>query len=161
VERSAVGPEVGPVGPSGYDRRYDQWYARTVSGIAKVTISLPTSLVRFLERERVRTGASRSALVARALREMERSEGEASTAEAYRRHPETADEIAFSDAAAAEFFAEESDQDLAPRPAPIGVPDGLDAEQLAVALTQSIAEMRRLIERADREVKDLERRAAR
>jgi hypothetical protein len=62
--------------------------------------------VAFLERLQDRTGTSRSELIASALREMELREREARYAAAYSRRPETAEDLAFTDAAAESFFGE-------------------------------------------------------
>jgi hypothetical protein len=72
--------------------------------VAKVTISLPPALAAFLDREQARTGATRSELVAQALWAAQLRAREARYAAAYAAHPETADELAFTDAATEDFF---------------------------------------------------------
>ena len=64
----------------------------------KIAVSLPAGLVRQIERERKRTGETRSAFVQRAIRlvfsEQDRRKRVAEYIEGYRNQPETADEIA-------------------------------------------------------------------
>jgi Arc/MetJ-type ribon-helix-helix transcriptional regulator len=78
--------------------------------VAKVTVSLPRSLLVFVEDERERTGApTRSAVVVDMLSEVQRrvelTEREARYRAAYAKQPMTAEERAFLDAAATEAFA--------------------------------------------------------
>jgi Arc/MetJ-type ribon-helix-helix transcriptional regulator len=88
--------------------------------VEKVTVSLPPALLDFVERERARTGASRSetvvAMLSEVRRRIELEAREARYAEAYARQPETEDERGFHDAAAAEAFADAGDEwsDIAP-----------------------------------------------
>jgi hypothetical protein len=74
------------------------WYSCGMKHAAKVAVSLPAQTLARLERARKRLGATRSAVVARALDEwlatVEPSAIDRRYAEAYRRHPETAAEIA-------------------------------------------------------------------
>lgn len=93
--------------------------------VAKVTVSLPPAILDFVERRRAETGATRSAVVAEMLaqvkQERELAEREARYREAYARQPETPEEAAFLDAAAAGLFANAGDEwaDVAPkRPRP-------------------------------------------
>jgi Arc/MetJ-type ribon-helix-helix transcriptional regulator len=77
--------------------------------VEKVTISLPADLLAFVEAQRAQTGTTRSEFIADYLREVQRRIEQARREEryaiAYGRHPETADELAFTDAATEDFFA--------------------------------------------------------
>jgi len=72
--------------------------------VAKLTISLPPAQFAFLERLQALTGTSRSELIASALRAAELREREARYAAAYSGHPETREDLAFTDAATEDFF---------------------------------------------------------
>jgi len=76
----------------------------------KVAISLPIELMRRLERSRKKTGETRSAFIRRSLeRAFEESDKKRKIqayVEGYRKHPETIEEIAQSQAAA-ELLASE------------------------------------------------------
>jgi len=78
--------------------------------VEKVTVSLPASLLAFIERQRARTGSTRSETVVGMLREaqhrIERADREARYAASYGRQQETTAERAFTDAAAAKLFAD-------------------------------------------------------
>jgi metal-responsive CopG/Arc/MetJ family transcriptional regulator len=81
---------------------------------AKIAISLPAPLLQRIERLRERAGASRSRLIREAVERYvvatEREERLEAMAESYRRHPETAEELALIDAlnrASADYFASE------------------------------------------------------
>ncbi|MBW1811714.1 MAG: ribbon-helix-helix protein, CopG family [Deltaproteobacteria bacterium] len=78
---------------------------------AKIAISLPKSLVRLMERERKRTGETRSAFVRRAVRllfqEKEHMLQVSEYVEGYRAQPETEEEIATAEAEASELFSRE------------------------------------------------------
>jgi metal-responsive CopG/Arc/MetJ family transcriptional regulator len=67
---------------------------------SKVAVTIDTDLLAQAEAVRRRTGESRSAVIARALRELLRAEERARDVrryiEAYREQPETEDEIAMS-----------------------------------------------------------------
>ncbi|MGH9029378.1 MAG: hypothetical protein ACRDV4_07165 [Acidimicrobiales bacterium] len=71
--------------------------------VAKVTVSLPTSLFEFVEQQRQRSGASRSETIAEMLwhvrHEAEISEREARYEAAYESKPETSEELALAEAA--------------------------------------------------------------
>jgi hypothetical protein len=77
--------------------------------VAKVTVSLPETLLAYVESERSRTGSTRSETIAKMLwqvrHEAELHEREARYAAAYARHPETEEEPGFGYAAAADLFA--------------------------------------------------------
>ena len=77
----------------------------------KIAVSLPAGLVRQIERERKRTGETRSAFVQRAIRlvfsEQDRRKRVAEYIEGYRNQPETEDEIAAAEAAGAKLLAQE------------------------------------------------------
>lgn len=60
----------------------------------KVTISLPSDLVSFADRQAERTRTSRSEVIARALREVKRLEEERRAAEGYRFYSAEAEEFA-------------------------------------------------------------------
>jgi len=70
---------------------------------AKIAVSLDAPLLASVERLRERTGESRSAVVSRALRaltrEVERARLVEEYVEAYRAHPESADEVSSARAA--------------------------------------------------------------
>jgi len=74
----------------------------------KVTVSLPASLLAFVERQRALTGATRSETVAGMLSEVQRrielAGREARYSAAYALQPETSEERAFTDAASADLF---------------------------------------------------------
>jgi hypothetical protein len=76
---------------------------------AKVAISLDADLLRRVERIRTRTGESRSAVVARALRLLTKAEETERLVreyvDGYRRHPETAAETATARALARQSLA--------------------------------------------------------
>jgi hypothetical protein len=78
--------------------------------VAKVTVSLPETLLAYVESERSRTGSTRSETIAAMLwqvrHEAELHEREARYAAAYARHPETEEERGFGYAAAADLFAD-------------------------------------------------------
>jgi hypothetical protein len=78
--------------------------------VAKVTVSLPETLLAYVESERFRTGSTRSETIAamlwRVRHEAELHEREARYAAAYARHPETEEERGFGYAAAADLFAD-------------------------------------------------------
>lgn len=63
----------------------------------KISISLPVDLVKRIEKERRRTGETRSALIRRAVRLMFRAQSHAARVqkyvEGYTREPETDDEV--------------------------------------------------------------------
>jgi metal-responsive CopG/Arc/MetJ family transcriptional regulator len=77
----------------------------------KIAISLPRQLVRLMERERKRTGETRSALVRRAVRRLFQDQEHmlqvSEYVEGYRAQPETEEEIAAAEAEAAELFSRE------------------------------------------------------
>ena len=77
----------------------------------KVAISLPGDMVRRIEKERRRTGESRSAFIRRALRLLFRAQSHAARVkeyvEGYGRDPETDEEVRAAEAAAARLLAEE------------------------------------------------------
>lgn len=77
----------------------------------KVAISLPKPLVRLMEKERKRTGETRSAFVRRAIRrlfqEKEHMLQVSEYIEGYRTQPETEEEIAAAEAAATELLSRE------------------------------------------------------
>ena len=60
----------------------------------KVTISLPSDLVSFADRQAEKTRTSRSEVIARALREIKRAEEERRAAEGYRFYSAEAEEFA-------------------------------------------------------------------
>jgi metal-responsive CopG/Arc/MetJ family transcriptional regulator len=76
---------------------------------AKIAVSLDADLLRRVERLRVRSGESRSALVSRALRLLTQEEEEALRASeyvrAYREHPETLQDVTATRAAAKRSLA--------------------------------------------------------
>lgn len=73
--------------------------------VRKITISLPTSLVEFADREADRLNISRSGLIARALSEIKSAEEARLAAEGYRFYAQEADEFAqISARAVAESF---------------------------------------------------------
>jgi metal-responsive CopG/Arc/MetJ family transcriptional regulator len=73
--------------------------------MAKIAISIPETLLQEIERSRGSTGESRSEFLRRAIRSMLRAETERERVQryvkGYRRYPETAEEIAFIEAALA------------------------------------------------------------
>jgi metal-responsive CopG/Arc/MetJ family transcriptional regulator len=77
---------------------------------AKVAITLPSELYRRIERLRKQTHTSRSAMVQRALglllKEEHKQERVRAYLDAYRRNPETEEEIRAAKAAAVELLAE-------------------------------------------------------
>lgn len=79
------------------------WYAYGMTKVAKVTVSLPTTLFDFIERRRTETGASRSETVAEMIwqvrHETQLRERETRYEAAYARQPETSEERAFVEAA--------------------------------------------------------------
>jgi metal-responsive CopG/Arc/MetJ family transcriptional regulator len=78
--------------------------------VAKMAVSIPADTYRMLERTRRRLKTTRSALVAEALeewlRKQELGEADRRYAEGYRRHPETATELAATLATAAAAMAD-------------------------------------------------------
>ena len=80
-------------------------------GTRKVAISLPAGLLARVEVERRARQESRSAFLRRAIELFFAASRQADRvreyAAAYRRHPETEDEVAAADAAAAELLAAE------------------------------------------------------
>jgi hypothetical protein len=78
--------------------------------VGKVTVSLPVSILEYVEDQRARTGATRSETVARMLSEArqqtELREREARYAAAYARLPETDEESAWTEATTKAFFAD-------------------------------------------------------
>jgi len=88
--------------------------------VAKVTVSLPAAIFDFVERRRADTGATRSEVVAEMLAQVKRAgelaEREARYREAYARQPETPEEAAFLEAAAAELLANVGDESADVRP---------------------------------------------
>jgi len=78
----------------------------------KIAISLPGELMKKVEKQRKKTGESRSAFIRRALEaRFERSERDALEeryVRGYLEHPETAEEVAEVEAMAAEVFDRES-----------------------------------------------------
>lgn len=77
--------------------------------VEKVTVSLPASLLEFVESLRTETGATRSAVIVDLLSEMRRqvelAEREARYAAAYEEQPETDSETRSGYAASAVLFA--------------------------------------------------------
>ena len=77
---------------------------------AKVAVTLPDSLYRAVEKLRRQTRTTRSAVVQRALvlllRETEKQERVRAYVEAYRRSPETEEEVRAAEASAARLLAE-------------------------------------------------------
>jgi len=77
----------------------------------KIAISLPASLAGKIERERKRTGETRSALVRRAVErwfaEREERARIAAYVEGYRTHPESEEEIAAAEAGAVSLLGGE------------------------------------------------------
>ena len=73
--------------------------------IRKITISIPSSLVEFADREAARLNISRSRLITRALSEIKKSEEERLAAEGYRFYAQESEEFAQTSASAvAEAF---------------------------------------------------------
>ncbi|MBI4229862.1 MAG: hypothetical protein HY608_03405 [Planctomycetes bacterium] len=81
----------------------------TRNGAAKVAISLPRDLAVLVDRKSKALGLTRSAYIARAVRESIAAEARARVVRAYvsayRAHPETASEESIAHAAAAETLA--------------------------------------------------------
>ena len=77
----------------------------------RIAISLPHELLRSIERLRLETGETRSALVQRALRDVvaakKRAEDIRRYVEGYAAAPETGEEIAAAETSAARLLAEE------------------------------------------------------
>ena len=77
----------------------------------KIAISLPRATVRRIERLRRRSGQSRSALIRQAVERLFRDQEEATRIlryqEGYRKTPETPQEIAAAESAAAELLSQE------------------------------------------------------
>jgi metal-responsive CopG/Arc/MetJ family transcriptional regulator len=77
----------------------------------KIAISLPERLARLMEKERKRTGETRSAFIRRAIRrlfqEKEHMLQVSEYIEGYQAQPETEEEIAAAEAGAAELFSRE------------------------------------------------------
>ncbi len=75
-----------------------------MANTAKIAVSIDPELLRRVERVRLQTGESRSALVSRALRQLTRDDERARRVreyvQAYRDTPETAEEIAAARASA-------------------------------------------------------------
>jgi metal-responsive CopG/Arc/MetJ family transcriptional regulator len=82
-----------------------------VAASEKIAISLPVDLVKRIEKERRRTGETRSAFIRRAVRLMFRAQSHAARVreyvEGYGRDPETEDEVRAAEAAAARLLAGE------------------------------------------------------
>jgi len=70
------------------------------TSVRKVTISLPSSLVEFADREAARLNTSRSRVIAQALSEIRAEEEERLAAEGYRFYAQEAGEFAEASAAA-------------------------------------------------------------
>ena len=76
--------------------------------VRKITISLPSNLVEFADREAARLSISRSRVIAQALSEIKAEEEERLAAEGYRFYAQEASEFAAASAAA---IAEALDHD--------------------------------------------------
>ena len=78
---------------------------------AKIAISIPNQLVRLIEKERRKTGETRSAFIRRAIRLMFQGKEHmlqvSEYVEGYRCRPETEEEIAAAEASASELLAGE------------------------------------------------------
>lgn len=78
--------------------------------MAKIAISLPDELLQAMEQERLARGESRSAFCRRAVEQLLHKEDEQEAIrqyiEAYRKHPETAEEIALAEAVLGEALKE-------------------------------------------------------
>ena len=77
----------------------------------KIAISIPERLVRLVEKERKRTGETRSAFIRRAIRRLFQDKEHllqvSEYVEGYRTRPETEEEIAAAEAGAAELLSRE------------------------------------------------------
>lgn len=71
-----------------------------VSLVRKITISLPSTLVEFADREAARLSISRSRVIARALSEIKAEEEERLAAEGYQFYAQEASEFAAASATA-------------------------------------------------------------
>lgn len=71
-----------------------------VSLVRKITISLPSTLVEFADREAARLSISRSRVIARALSEIKAEEEERIAAEGYQFYAQEASEFAAASATA-------------------------------------------------------------